>query len=37
MVLCHSATASYFVAKVRGEVLAHVHAFAVKHHINMWN
>jgi hypothetical protein len=28
--LCRDATASYFVAKVRGEVFAHFHAVAVK-------
>jgi hypothetical protein len=32
MVLCHDATASSFVAKVRGKVFAHFFAVAVKHH-----
>jgi hypothetical protein len=29
---CHDATASSFVAKVRGEVFTHFHAVAVKRH-----
>jgi hypothetical protein len=37
MVNCRDATASSFVAKVRGEVFAHFHAVAVKHHSSMQN
>jgi hypothetical protein len=33
----HDATASPFVAKVRGEILAYFHAVAVKRHSSMWN
>jgi hypothetical protein len=36
-VRCRDATASSFVAKVRGEVFAHFHAFAVKLHSSMRN
>jgi hypothetical protein len=34
---CRDATGSSFVAKVRGEVFAHVHAVAVRRHRSMWN
>jgi hypothetical protein len=34
---CHDATASSFVAKCQGEVFAHFHAIAVKHHSSMQN
>jgi hypothetical protein len=37
MVHCSDATTSYYVTKVWGEVLAHFHAVAIKHHSNMWN
>jgi hypothetical protein len=36
-VRCHDATASSFVTKVWGEVLAHSHAVAIKHHSIMQN
>jgi hypothetical protein len=36
-VRCRDATASSFVAKVRGEVFAHFHAVAVKRHNSMRN
>jgi hypothetical protein len=35
--MCCVATASSYVDKVRGEVLSHVHAVAVKHHSGMFN
>jgi hypothetical protein len=35
-VRCH-ATASSFVAKVRGEVFADFHAVSIKRHSGMWN
>jgi hypothetical protein len=35
MVRYHDATASSFVTKVRGKVLAHFHAVTVKHHSSM--
>jgi hypothetical protein len=34
---CHDATASSYVAKVRGEVFTHFHAVAVKLCSNMQN
>jgi hypothetical protein len=34
---CCDETVSYFVTKVRGEVLAHFHAVAVKRHSSRWN
>jgi hypothetical protein len=34
---CHGATASSFVAKVRGEVFSYFHAVAVKHDSSMQN
>jgi hypothetical protein len=37
MVCCCDATASSFVAKVRGEVFAYFHAVAVKCHSSMRN
>jgi hypothetical protein len=36
-VCCHDATASSFVAKVRGEVFSHFHADAIKGHNNVQN
>jgi hypothetical protein len=36
-VRCRNATASSFVTKVRGEVLAHFHAVAVKSRISIRN
>jgi hypothetical protein len=37
MVRCRDATASSFVAKVLGEVIAHFHAVAVNRHSSMRN
>jgi hypothetical protein len=37
MACCRDATASSFVAKVRGEVFAHFHVVAVKRHSSMRN
>jgi hypothetical protein len=37
MVRFRDATATSFVAKVRGEVFAHFHAVAIKRHSSMWN
>jgi hypothetical protein len=37
MVRCCTAAASSCVGKVRGEVFAHFHAVAVKHHIYIRN
>jgi hypothetical protein len=34
-VRCHEAAASFFLAKVRGEVFAHFHAVAIKGHNSM--
>jgi hypothetical protein len=34
---CNDATASYFVAKVRGEAVAHFHAVAMKRHSSLRN
>jgi hypothetical protein len=35
--MCHDATASSFVDKVRDEVFAHFHAVTIKRHSNMQN
>jgi hypothetical protein len=37
MVHCHDATASSFVAKVRGEEFTHFHAVTVKRHSSIRN
>jgi hypothetical protein len=37
MVHCHDTTASYFFAKVRGEVFAHFHAVSINRHSSMQN
>jgi hypothetical protein len=37
VVRCRDATASSFVAKVRGEVFAHFHVFAIERHSSMRN
>jgi hypothetical protein len=37
MVCSHDATASSFVAKVQGEVIAHFHSMGIKHHSSMQN
>jgi hypothetical protein len=34
---CCDATASSFVAKVRGKVFTHFQAVTIRHHSSMWN